>query len=137
MDKLENLFSEYESCFGKLDFQTMATFYSDSFMSAGPKGNITESKKQFLQKAREFSRYYQKAGMQSAKILSRYELSISDDYSMVTIHWGLTFKKTGEQKVEFDITYIIQKIGDEPKIIMMITHQDEEEKMRSLGIEQR
>ncbi len=134
MDKLEKLFNEYEHCFGKLDFKKMTALFSDSFISAGRKGTLAENKKQFIQKAAEASTFYQQLGMNSAKILSRYELSISDNYSMVTIHWGVSFKKTGDQKVEFDVSYIVQKIGDDPRIIMMITHQDEEEKMRSLGI---
>lgn len=61
------------------------------------------------------------------------ETAISNEYSMVRVHWGVTFKKTGNRLIEFDITYFIQKTGPEPKIIMFIAHQDEEAAMRELG----
>ena len=52
---------------------------------------------------------------------------------MVTVHWGVTFGKTGDEMTEFDVTYIIQETGAEPKIIMFITHQDEQEAIKKLG----
>ncbi len=41
---------------------------------------------------------------------------------MVKVHWGVTFRKTGDRLVEFDVTYFVQKTGAEPKIIMFIAH---------------
>jgi hypothetical protein len=131
MDAMEKLFKEYERCFASLDFQNMAKLYADAFISAGPKGTIAETKQQFIEKAEQASAYYRQLGMTSARILTRYELSISDVYSMVTIHWGVTFHKQTEQKVEFDISYIVQKLKD-PKIVMLITHQDEAEAIKRL-----
>jgi len=46
---------------------------------------------------------------------------------MVKVHWGVTFKKTGNKMMEFDVTYFVQKTGNEPKIIMFIAHQDQDE----------
>ena len=132
MDKMEKLFKEYEGHFANLDFKNMAKLYADAFISAGPKGTIAETKQQFLEKAEQATAHYRQLGMISARILSRYELSISDEYSMVTIHWGVTFQKQSEQKVEFDISYIVQKQQDNPKIVMMITHQDEAETIKRL-----
>ena len=63
------------------------------------------------------------------------ETPISDAYSFVTVHWGATFKKTGDKPIEFDVTYVLQKTDPQkPKIIMFITHQDEEEAMKELGL---
>ncbi len=70
----------------------------------------------------------------SAKILSMDETQINNEYSMVKVHWGVTFKKTGNKLIEFDVTYFIQKTGPEPKIIMFIAHQDEERAMKELGL---
>ena len=53
---------------------------------------------------------------------------------MVTVHWGASFKKTGDEFIEFDVSYIVQETGDEPKIILFIAHQDEEEAMKELGL---
>jgi hypothetical protein len=53
---------------------------------------------------------------------------------MVKVHWGVTFRKTGGRVIEFDVSYLVQKIGPEPKIILFIAHQDEEEAMKELGL---
>ena len=62
------------------------------------------------------------------------EIPISNEYSMVKVRWGVTFRKTGNRLIEFDVTYFIQKTGPEPKIIMFIAHQDEEKAMKELGL---
>ena len=58
----------------------------------------------------------------------------SNEYSMVKVHWGVTFRKTGDRLVEFDVTYLVQKTGPEPKIIMFIAHQDEQKAMEELQL---
>jgi hypothetical protein len=84
--------------------------------------------------ASKAAEFYRSVGQTSAKILSMDENPISNEYSMVKVHWGVTFKKTGNKLIEFDVTYFIQKTGSEPKIIMFIAHQDEERAMKELGL---
>jgi hypothetical protein len=84
--------------------------------------------------ASKAAEFYRSVGQTSAKILSMDEIEISNEYSMVRVHWGVTFKKTGNRLIEFDVTYFIQKTGHEPKIIMFIAHQDEERAMKELGL---
>ena len=50
------------------------------------------------------------------------------------VHWGVTFKKTGDKLIEFDVTYFVQTTGPEPKINMFIAHQDEQQAMQELGL---
>ncbi|KCZ71386.1 hypothetical protein ANME2D_02114 [Candidatus Methanoperedens nitroreducens] len=84
--------------------------------------------------ASKAAEFYRSVRQTSAKILSMGETQISREYSMVKVHWGATFEKTGNKLVEFDVTYFIQKTGTEPKIIMFIVHQDEERAMKELGL---
>lgn len=132
--KLDQLFINYEKAFDKLQLDQIAKLYADSFISAGPKGTISNNKQEFLQKAEKASSFYRSVGQNSAKILSKYQLSISDEYTLVTVHWAVTFEKTGDRRIEFDVSYIVQHTDDEPKIVMFITHQDEEEAMKKLGL---
>jgi len=53
---------------------------------------------------------------------------------MVKVHWGVTFQKTGDKLIEFDVSYLVQKTGKEPKIILFIAHQDEQKAMQELGL---
>jgi len=136
-DQLDNLFKEYETAFDKLDVKTISGYCADSFISAGPKGSITQSRKDYEKKADQATKFYKSIGRKSAKIISKRVMPICNDYSMVVVRWGITFDKTGNKLIEFDISYIIQETGNEPKIILFISHEDEEEAMKKLALQKK
>ncbi len=132
--QIEKLFIEYERAFNDLDVKKSAEFFADTFISAGPKGTIAQNKKDFLKKADQASAFYRSVGQTSARIISKNIITISDQYTMVTVHWGATFRKTGDKLIEFDVSYIVYQPEDEPSIILFIAHQDEQEAMKKLGL---
>jgi Domain of unknown function (DUF4440) len=133
-NKLEKFFAEYEKAFSEPDIKKNATQFADTFISAGPKGTIAQNKDEFLKKAGQASEFYKRVGQTSAKIISKKFSPIGDQYTLATIHWGVTFKKTGSRMIEFDISYIVSETGDKPQIILFISHEDEEEAMKKLGL---
>jgi hypothetical protein len=36
--------------------------------------------------------------------------------------------------IEFDVSYLVQNTGQEPRIILFIAHQDEQKAMEELGL---
>ena len=136
-DQLDNLFKDYETAFDKLDLKTISGYCADSFISAGPKGSITQNRKDYEKKAEQATKFYKSVGRNSAKIISKRVMPICNDYSMVVVRWGITFDKTGNKLIEFDISYIIQETGSEPKIILLISHEDEEVAMKKLGLQKK
>ncbi|MPR36253.1 DUF4440 domain-containing protein [Salmonirosea aquatica] len=133
-ESIEKLMRAYERAFDALDAQAQAALFGDSFIVAGPKGIVTHSKDEFVEFASKAGEFYRSIGKKSTKVLTMKEEPISHEYSRVEVHWGVTFEKTGDEPVEFDISYIVQDTGGEPKIIMFITHTDEQEKMEELGL---
>lgn len=134
--KLDELFADYEKAFNQLDIKKNAEFFSDSFISAGPKGIITQNKEEFLSKAKQASEFYRSVGQTSARIISKTFTPLSNLYCIATIHWGVTFRKTGNKLIEFDVSYIIYEGKEKPEIILFISHEDEEEAMKKLGLKQ-
>lgn len=133
-EQLDTLFKQYETSFDELDIKSLSGYCADTFMSAGPRGTISQSKVEFEAKGEQATKYYRSVGRNSAKIISKRIMPISDCYSMVVVRWGITFERTGSKVMEFDITYIIQQTGLDPKIILFISHEDEEAAMKKLGI---
>ena len=131
-DQLDTLFKEYETAFDKLDVKTISGYCADSVISAGPKGSIAQSRKDYEKKAEQTSKFYKSVGRNSARIISKRVMPICNDYSMVVVRWGVTFDKTGNKLIEFDVSYIIQETGSDPKIILLISHEDEETAMTKL-----
>lgn len=101
---------------------------------AGPRGIISQTKDEFIRNADQAVALYKSVGMNSARILSIAESPISDHYTMVTIHWGVTFENTGDKMEEFDVSYIVHNSPGGLEIIMAIAHQDEDEAMKRLGL---
>ena len=136
-DQLDTLFKEYETAFDKLDVKTISGYCADSFISAGPKGSITQSRKDYEKKAEQTNKFYKSVGRNSARIISKRVMPICNDYSIVVVRWGVTFYKTGNKLIEFDISYIIQETGSDPKIILLISHEDEETAIEKLGLQKK
>jgi hypothetical protein len=132
--QVKKLFDEYEKAFNALDVEKQVLFFAEHFISAGPRGSIAQSRDEFAKMASQAAEFYKSVGQTSAKILSMEETPISDHYSMVKVHWGATFQKTGDKVIEFDVTYFLQKTSGEPKIIMFVAHQDEQKAMEKLGL---
>lgn len=133
-EQLDTLFKQYETAFSKLDLKTISGYYADTFMSAGPNGTVAQSKKEFEDKAQQAVDFYRSVGHKSARIISKRIMPICNTYSMVVVRWGVTFEKTGSKIIEFDISYIVYEGGDDPRIILFISHEDEEEAMKKLGL---
>lgn len=132
--KIEQLFDQYQKAANTLDFKTIASFYTNSFISAGPKGSVTQSKQAFFDNAETAADFYKKVGQTSIRILSLTEIPISEQYVLAKVHWGATFLKTGDKVTEFNVSYLVQLTQDEPQIALFIAHEDEEIAMRDLGI---
>jgi len=136
-DQLDTLFKEYETAFDKLDVKTISGYCADSLISAGPNGSIAQTRKGYEKKAEQTNKFYKSVGRNSARILSKRVMPICNDYSMVVVRWGITFDKTGNKLIEFDTSYIIQETGSEPKIILLISHEDEEKAVKKLGLQKK
>jgi len=134
-EQLDTLFKQYEEAFDKLDLRAIASYYADTFIAAGPKGTISQNKKDFIEKAEQTASFYRSVGQKSARIMSKRVMPISNDYSMVVVRWGVKFERTGPREIEFDVSYIIQESINDPKIILFITHEDEEVAMKKLGLQ--
>lgn len=104
---IKKLFAEYEKAFNALEVEKQVPFFAEHFISAGPRGSIAQGRDEFAKMASKAAEFYRSVGQTSAKILSMDEIPISKEYSMVKVHWGVTFKKTGNKLIEFDVTYFI------------------------------
>lgn len=131
--RIEALFRDYGKGFSALELGKTAHLYADTFVAAGPKGVISTTKDEFLKNADKAAEFYKSVGQERAEIRSMKETWFGEDYVMVTIHWAAFFK-TLDKPAEFDVSYLVHVGGDKPKIILFISHEDEEEAMKKLGL---
>ncbi len=53
---------------------------------------------------------------------------------LVKVQWNAQFEKTGDQVIEFDVSYVLRRMEKGFQILLYISHQDEVEMRRELGI---
>lgn len=134
MDKrIEALFADYGKSFSALEMRRIAGLYAEQFIAAGPNGVISQGREVFLDNADKAAEFYRSVGQESAELLSARETWFGDFYVMVTVHWGARFKALPDL-VEFDVSYLVQLTDETPKIILFISHEDEQEAMAKLGL---
>ena len=131
--RVEKLFADYGKSFSALEMRRIAGLYAEQFVAAGPKGVISQGREAFLANADKAAEFYRSVGQESADLLSAKETWYGEFYVMVTIHWGVRFK-TLPELVEFDVSYLVQLTDEPPKIILFISHEDEQEAMQKLGL---
>jgi len=131
--RVEKLFEGYGKAFTALEMRRVAGLYAENFVAAGPKGVISQDRETFLANADKAAEFYRSVGQKSAKIKKATETWFSDKYVMVTIHWAVTFESLTEP-AEFDVSYLVQLTDDTPRIILFISHEDEQETMQKLGL---
>jgi hypothetical protein len=131
--RIEKLFADYGRSFSALEMRRITGLYAEQFVAAGPKGVISMGREDFLNNADKAAEFYRSVGQESATLLSSRETWFGEFYVMVTIHWGARFKSLPEL-VEFDVSYLVQLTDDSPRIILFISHEDEQEAMQKLGL---
>jgi hypothetical protein len=127
---LRSFFDQYAQATNEMKAATIAGFYADNFIAAGPKGNMVfQNDEKFLQWLDQLKAFNQQTGMGQMRIVHFQESPVSGDYQMVIIEWGVTFRKTGDELITFSISYFVDITSQMPRIIMYISHVDQEERL--------
>jgi hypothetical protein len=134
-NSLRSFFEQYAQATNQMHAATIAGFYADNFIAAGPKGNMVfKNDEKFLQWLDQLKDFNHQTGMRNLRIVKYEETSIGKYYRMVIIEWGATFRKSGEELVTFEISYFADITKQAAKVIMYIAHEDQEDYMRERGL---
>jgi hypothetical protein len=134
--EVETLFTQYEQYSQALDYKGVGRLYGSKLITAGPR-DITFHNNNFITRWRfdkSMKLLYGEAGLLSMRIQHIAEEIISDQYSMVKVTWAATFKKTREQPLIFNISYLVRKKRRRAEIIALIAHEDEKKILEGYGL---
>lgn len=117
------------------DATRLASFYAPNFIFAGPKGSAAfPNDANFLQWLESVFAFNRQTRMESMDVVEVRESRISDAHATVTVTWGARFAATGAQRIDFDITYLIEDLGAGHRILAYVAHTDQDDEMRRLGL---
>jgi hypothetical protein len=130
-----DLFRRYATASLGQEPERLAAFYDQSFLAAGPLGAAAfTNDDDFLNWLKQVREFNLKAGMTSLGVVATRDISISKEYVLITVRWDARFLQTGDEQIEFEISYILRLAADGPRIAAYISHEDQEAVMRSRGL---
>lgn len=132
-DDLKTYFTEYGA--SAFDAKKTATFYGDFAVTSAPNFiGCLKGKEEINNAFSEIANYQKKTGLISMTPAKVDAQKLDDLHQLAKVSWNAKFEKTGDKVIEFDITYLLRKEKDKPKILLYISHQDEEEMRKELGL---
>ncbi|MFT7722921.1 MAG: nuclear transport factor 2 family protein [Roseateles sp.] len=117
MGEIEDFFARYEEGANTFDPDLMTSLYTAEFMAGEPGGvscgrNDAALREAFIQR----KAFFQRIGFRRARILQLQATPLDDRYTMVKVHWHLTFEKPPGRPLDFKffITYFLHDPGTGP-----------------------
>lgn len=115
--------------------EAIAAAYAPSFFMAGPKGSgVFQNDAAFLEWLRGVHAFNEKTGLRALRALSVDGEVLSPTHALARVRWASRYAKTGEREITFDITYVMERTADSWRILGSISHEDQDEVMRTFGL---
>jgi hypothetical protein len=135
MQSIKQFFDTYNELSQGKDLNALAACYAEHFIAAGPKGiqayTNDEKFKEWLDGVQAFNQQSGMQGMQPIKIVTT---PVGETYSMSTVTWSVSFPGKREEPILFDITYSLFHQEGSYKIVLFISHDDQEALMKEKGV---
>lgn len=115
--------------------EDLAPLYGATFIVGSPQGSQAfTNDSRFLDWLRQVGDFNRQHGMRSLVVVAIQEVTLSPIHALATVRWGTRFAKTGERTIEFEISYLLEKAGDDWKILSYISRRDQNEEMKKEGL---
>lgn len=138
---VERFFADYAAGFNEAlgpspDLDAIAGRYTDAFIGAGPQGvSVARNNETFRATLRKGYDFYRSIGTKEMYVRSVDVHPIDDLHVLASVHWGSRYetKEGREVSIDFDVHYLLQMIGGEPKVFGFISG-DEQAALREHGL---
>jgi hypothetical protein len=134
---IRQFFQKYEEGANTFDPDLVTSQFAEVFIGGGPNGVFDgQNDERFREAIPQRKAFMEQIGFKRARIESLDETVLDGHYSMVAVQWRMTFQQEPDrvQDAEFEILYFLFIRNEQPKVVMYISHDDEEETMREMGL---
>lgn len=138
---VRQLFERYESFFerslaGDMNQEEVASLYASDFIAASPAGVTTgKNDDHLVEVMAEGYAYYRQIGTTGMRIRNVRISPIDELHCVAHVAWTASYARQGKPDlaIDFDVHYLVQKLGEEPKIFGWISG-DEQAVLKERGI---
>ena len=123
---METFFRNHERNSNSGSIGPLISQYADVFMVGGPQGAQAVQANAFALALPNRMKVFDDMGCQSTELVSLRETSMNGPYTMVETRWRMTFASEDQStdEIQADSTFIVFTGGEEPKIVMYLSHGD-------------
>lgn len=133
--RLREFFAAYEARTNKaladppeVDVDATVSAFADCFVEANPKGvQCGQNGDEFREAVGKGFEFYRSLGTKQMKIVSLAVTPLDELHAMAKVHWESFYRRKDgrEERIEFDVIYFVQVIGDAPRIFAYITGDEQ------------
>lgn len=139
--EVRKLFERYERSFGKalrgdVDLDEATSFYAQAFVAATPAGVMPGTNGEELRRALDQGyAHYRAIGTKEMRIRNVAIIPIDEHHCVARVAWTAVYerKKRPDVAIDFEVNYLVQKLGQAPLIFGWISG-DEQELLEKHGI---
>ncbi|MER8439080.1 nuclear transport factor 2 family protein [Mesorhizobium sp. M1312] len=139
--QVRKLFERYEQLFrkslaGDADMDEVTSVYASAFIAASPAGvTVGKNDEQLKQVMEQGYDHYRAIGTKEMRIRDVRISPIDEHHCVAHVAWTSSYarKDRPDVTIDFDVHYLVQKLGGEPKIFGWVSG-DEQEVLRKHGI---
>lgn len=113
----------------------LAPLYAPTFIVGGPEGSRAfTNDDQFRDWLRQVSDFNRQHGLRAFTVVAVDGTELSPIHTLAGVTWGARFEKTGERLIEFTIAYLLERAGDDWRILSYISRSDQSAAMKEAGL---
>jgi hypothetical protein len=123
---METFFRNHERNSNSDSIAPLISQFADVFMVGGPQGAQVVQANAFALAVPKRKKQFDDMGWQSTELVSLRETALNGRYMMVETRWRMTFASEDQfpEEIQADSTFILYTGGEEPKIVMYLSHSD-------------
>jgi hypothetical protein len=132
---LDRFFSRYAELSIGPQPEALAGLYAPTFIVGGPEGSHAFANDgRFLEWLRQVAAFNREHGMRALGTVSIQDVDLSPRHTLALVTWGARFDKTGDRIIEFTISYLLEKVDGDWRILAYISRSDQNEAMLKEGL---
>jgi hypothetical protein len=133
---LRAFFERFQSLSAESDADKLATMYAGSVMIAGPRGTQVVSSADLQRAIPKRRQLLESAGHQDTALVGFEETTLSDRYALVRAQFRWQFQAANGEPatVTLPSTFIVDRGGDSPCIVLYMNEQDVVSVLRERGV---
>lgn len=132
---LDRFFSRYAELSMEPQPKALAGLYAPTFIVGGPEGSHAfANDSHFLEWLGQVAAFNREHGMRNIAVVSIEGMELSPVHTLATVTWGARFDKTGDRKIEFTISYLLERSDGDWRILSYISRTDQNAEMAKEGL---